>query len=121
MRLDQSPASGAEAVIYRFDDCVLDTERRELRRGDALRAVEPQVFDLLEYLVRHRERVVGRDELLKAIWRGHDVSDAVVSTRINAVRAAVGDSGREQSVIRTFLRKGFRFVRPVRERRFPAW
>jgi TolB-like protein len=117
LRLDQSPASGAEAVIYRFDDCVLDTERRELRRGEMLRAVEPQVFDLLEYLVRHRERVVSRDELLKAIWRGHEVSDAVLSTRINAARCAVGDSGREQSVIRTFLRKGFRFMRPVRERK----
>jgi DNA-binding winged helix-turn-helix (wHTH) protein len=114
---DQTPASGAETVIYRFDDCVLDTERRELRRADALRAVEPQVFDLLEYLMRHRERVVGRDELLKAIWRGHEVSDAVLSTRINAARAAIGDSGRDQNVIRTFLRKGFRFVRPVRERK----
>jgi TolB-like protein len=104
-------------VIYRFDQCVLDTVRRELRRGEMLRAVEPQVFDLLEYLVRHRERVVGRDELLKAIWRGHDVSDAVLSTRINAARSAVGDSGHEQRVIRTFPRKGFRFMRPLRERK----
>jgi TolB-like protein/cytochrome c-type biogenesis protein CcmH/NrfG len=114
---DQTPASGAETVIYRFDDCVLDTERRELRRADALRSVEPQVFDLLEYLMRHRERVVGRDELLKAIWRGHEVSDAVLSTRINAARAAIGDSGRDQNVIRTFLRRGFRFMRPLRERK----
>jgi DNA-binding response OmpR family regulator len=58
---DQSPASRAETLIYRFDDCVLNIERRELRRGELLRTVDPQVFDLLEYLVRHRERMVGSE------------------------------------------------------------
>ena len=102
-------------MIYRFDDLVLDPQRRELRRGDSLVAVEPQVFDLLEFLVRARERVVSRDDLLAAVWQGRIVSEATLSSRVNAARAAIGDSGEEQRLIRTFPRKGFRFVGIVRE------
>ncbi len=102
-------------LIYRFDDLVLDPQRRELRRGDSLVAVEPQVFDLLEFLVRARERVVSRDDLLAAVWQGRIVSEATLSSRVNAARAAIGDSGEEQRLIRTFSRKGFRFVGIVRE------
>jgi TolB-like protein len=104
-------------LIYRFDECVLDTERRELRRGGVLLAIEPQVFDLLEYLLRSRERVVGRDELLQAISRGHLVSEQVLSTRINAARAAIGDSGSEQRLIRTFRGTGFRFIAAAQEQK----
>ena len=102
-------------LIYRFDDFVLDPKRRELRREDGLVAVEPQVFDLLEFLIRGRERVVSRDDLLAAVWHGRIVSEATLSSRVNAARTAIGDSGEEQRLIRTFPRKGFRFVGAVRE------
>lgn len=102
-------------MLYRFEDFSLDTERRELRRGDALLPVTPQVFDLIEYLIRNREHVVGKDDLLGAVWGGRVVSEAALSTRINAARSALGDSGETQRLIRTLPRKGFRFVGAVRE------
>jgi DNA-binding winged helix-turn-helix (wHTH) protein len=76
-----------------FDDCVLDLERRELRRGGDLVAVEPQVFDVLVHLIRNRTRVVSKDDLLEAVWQGRIVSDSALANRINAARAALGDSG----------------------------
>jgi DNA-binding winged helix-turn-helix (wHTH) protein len=102
-------------LLYVFDACVLDLDRRELRRGVTSIAIEPQVFDLLEYLIRHRERVVSRDELIEAIWGGRIVSESALTTRISAVRSAVGDSGTEQRLIKTLPRKGIRFVGEVRE------
>ena len=97
-------------MLYRFEDYTLDADRRELRRGPALLPLAPQVFDLIEYLIRHRERVVSKDELLAAVWRGCIVSELAITTRINAARAAIDDSGEEQRLIRTLARKGFRFV-----------
>jgi DNA-binding winged helix-turn-helix (wHTH) protein len=76
-----------------FDGHVLDVERRELRRGAVLVKLEPQVFDLLTYLVQHRDRVIGKDELIQAVWGSRIVSDAALTTRINAVRRAVSDNG----------------------------
>src|SRR6266852_5839250 len=75
----------------------------------------PQVFDLLVYLVQNRERVVSKDDLLEAVWRGRIVSESTLTSHINAVRKAVGDSGERQSLVRTVARKGFRFVGEVRE------
>jgi TolB-like protein len=102
-------------MMYCFQDYTLDVEQRELRRGASQVAVEPQVFDLLLYLIRNRGRVVSKDELIKAVWSGRVVSDSAVSSRITAVRQAVGDSGELQQLIRTAARKGFRFVGNVRE------
>lgn len=102
-------------MLYFFDGSVLDTDRRELRRGSDAVDIEPQVFDLLEYLIQHRERVVSRDELIEQIWGGRVVSESALSSRINAVRNAVGDSGSEQRLIKTLPRKGIRFVGEVRE------
>ncbi len=99
---------------FQFEDFVLDPDRRELRRADALIAVEPQVFDLINYLVRDRERVVTKDDLLDAIWNGRVVSESTLTSRINAARRALDDSGEEQRLIRTVARKGFRFVGAVR-------
>ena len=82
----------ARQVNYFFEDFALDPERRELRRGANLIAAEPQVFDLLEYLIRHRERVVSKDDLLAAIWHGRIVSELALTTRINSARAAIGDT-----------------------------
>jgi len=106
---------GGLGVIYRFADCVLDTERRELRRSGVLRRLEPQVFDLLHYLIRNRDRVVSKDDAFGAIWPKRIVSESVLSTRINAVRNAIGDDGSAQLMIRTHRRNGFRFVAPVYE------
>ena len=102
-------------MLYRFNDFVLDTSRRELRCGNRMVATEPQVFDLLEYLIRSRERVVSRDDILAAVWHGRNVSDATLSSRINAARMAIGDNGEKQHLIRTLPRKGIRFVGEVRE------
>ena len=113
-------AGKATNVLFCFDNLILDTGRRELRRGDELRAVEPQVFDLLEHLVRNRDHVVSRDDLLAAVWNGRIVSEATLASRINAARVAIGDNGDQQRLIRTVLRKGLRFVGAVQEHDDPA-
>ena len=82
-------------MIYFFEDHSLDSERRELRRGNAIVAVEPQVFDLLQYLIGQRARVVSKDDLLAAVWKGRIVSESTLSSRINALRRALGDSGEQ--------------------------
>ncbi len=105
---------------YLFEEYAFDTDRRELHRGADVVSVAPQVFDLLDYLIRNRERVVSKDDLIDAIWNGRSVSDAALTTRLNAARTAIGDSGEEQRLIKTLPRKGFRFVGPVREAPGPA-
>ena len=100
---------------YLFEDYALNTDRRELHRGADVVSVAPQVFDLLDYLIRNRERVVSKDDLINAIWNGRSVSDAALTTRLNAARTTIGDSGEEQRLIKTLPRKGFRFVGPVVE------
>lgn len=98
-----------------FDDYRLDTDRRELTRGSKLISVGPQVFDLLVYLVQNRDRVVSKDDLIESIWGGRIVSESTLTSHINAVRKAIGDSGEEQRLIRTMPRKGIRFVGDVQE------
>ena len=96
-------------------------DRRELRRGTDAIAVEPQVFDLLVYLLENRDRVVSKDDLIASVWGGRIVSESTLTSRINAARKAVGDSGGEQRLIRTIARKGLRFVGDVRtEQTVPA-
>lgn len=99
---------------FLFGECAIDAERRELRRDGEAVHVEPQVFDLLLYLIQHRERVVSRDDLLSAVWQGRIVSESTLSSRINAARRAIGDSGDRQSFIRTVARKGLRFIGEVK-------
>jgi TolB-like protein len=101
-------------VQFLFANHALDSDRRELRRGSELIAVEPQVFDLLVYLVQNRDRVVSKDDLIASVWGGRIVSDSTLASRINAARKAIGDSGEEQKLIRTISRKGIRFVGTVR-------
>jgi len=100
---------------YLFEDYSFDTERRELRQGTDAVSITPQVFDLLVYLIRNRERVVSKDDLISAVWTGRIVSDAALTTRLNAARNAIGDSGEKQRLIKTLPRRGFRFVGTVRE------
>ena len=102
-------------MVFRFGDHVLDIERRELRRGAEPIALEPQVFDLLVYLVRNRGRVVSKDDLIEGVWGGRIVSDSALTSRLNAARKAVNDSGAEQRVIRTVQRRGVRFIGEVSE------
>jgi DNA-binding winged helix-turn-helix (wHTH) protein/tetratricopeptide (TPR) repeat protein len=97
-------------VRFVFADFFLDTDRRELRRNTELIAVEPQVFDLLVYLIENRDRVVSKDDLIASVWGGRITSDATLTSRVYALRKAVGDSGELQKLIRTVPRKGLRFV-----------
>src|SRR5712672_1681387 len=101
-------------MIISFDNCEIDVERREFRRARTAVHVEPQVFDLLVYLTQNRDRVVSKDEIFASVWEGRIVSDSTLTSRINAARRAVGDSGRNQKLIRTIARKGLRFVGDVR-------
>ena len=105
---------------YLFEDYAFDTDRRELHRGSGVVPITPQVFDLLDYLIRNRERVVSKDDLIGAVWNGRIVSDAALTTRLNAARGAIGDNGEKQRLIKTLPRKGFRFVGAVQEEQTPA-
>jgi TolB-like protein len=98
-----------------FEGYSLDTDRRELRRGLALLPAEPQVFDLLVFLVKNRDRVVSRDDLLASVWGRRIVSESTIASRINAVRRLIGDDGKQQRLIRTIIGKGIRFVGNARE------
>jgi TolB-like protein/Tfp pilus assembly protein PilF len=102
-------------MIYRFGDCEIDIARFRLRQEGRAVAVEPQVLQLLVYLIDNRHRVVTRRELFDAIWNGRVVSDSALNSRIKAARAAVGDDGRTQSAIRTYHRRGYRFVETLKE------
>ena len=100
-------------MLFLFTDHTLDTDRRELRRGGEPIDVEPQVLDVLIYLVENCERVVSKDDLIASVWEGRIVSDATLSSRIYAARRALGDSGQDQKLIRTIPRKGHRFIGAV--------
>lgn len=107
-------------MLYSFSDFTLDTDRRELRQGAETISVTPQVFDILNYLIRNRERVVSKDELIAGVWKGRIVSDAALTTRLNAARSSIGDTGETQHLIKILPRKGFRFVGAVQEAPRPA-
>ena len=98
---------------FLFQDHLLDTDRRELSREQVPVSVEPQVFDLVVHLMENRDRVVSKNELIDKIWHGRSVSESTLTSRINAARKAIGDSGANQTLIRTIARKGFRFVGDV--------
>jgi len=100
-------------MIYRFGDYSLDSLGFELRRGDEIIPVEPQVFSILVYMIENRAHVVSRDDLIASVWGGRIVSEATLSSRISATRQAVGDTGEAQKVIRTIRSRGFRFVAEV--------
>ncbi|MHA1188930.1 MAG: alpha/beta fold hydrolase [Alphaproteobacteria bacterium] len=97
----------------RFTEFVLDQQVAELRRNSKIVAVEPQVFDLIVYLAENPGKIVSRDDLIANVWQGRIVSDAAISTRINAARKALGDDGTRQAVIKTIQRRGFRFLPEV--------
>jgi len=104
-------------VLFSFKDFALDAERRELRARGTIVPIEPQVFDLLVYLIQNRDRVVSKNDLIATVWGGRIVSDSTLDSRINAVRRAIGDSGNQQELVRTIPRKGVRFVGDVQQDR----
>lgn len=102
-------------MTYYFEGYALDKGTRELKRGTELIALEPQVFDLLAFLIDNHDRVVSKDDIISAVWQGRAISDSTLTSRLNAARRAIGDSGERQTLIRTVSRKGFRFVGELRE------
>jgi DNA-binding winged helix-turn-helix (wHTH) protein len=100
-------------MIYHFANCLIDTERHVFLRNEKPVHVEPQVFELLRALVSKQGRLVTKDDLVETVWHGLSVSDATISARINAVRKAVGDNGRDQAIIKTVHGLGFQLVADV--------
>ena len=100
-------------MIFIFDDYRVDSERYEYRHKHELQALEPQVFDLLVLLLANHDRIVSKDEIYANIWKNRIVSETTLSSRINAVRRAVGDSGEQQKLVKTLPRRGFRFIAKV--------
>lgn len=100
-------------MIHKFLGFTLDPERLELRSGESLLEAQPQVFSLIAYLLECRDRVVTKEEIFDHVWDGRIVSDGTLNARVNAARRALGDDGNAQKIIRTFPRRGFRFVADV--------
>jgi DNA-binding winged helix-turn-helix (wHTH) protein/tetratricopeptide (TPR) repeat protein/TolB-like protein len=100
---------------FRIGDYVVDTARYRISVGEVPVAVEPKVFDLLVHLIRHRDRVLTRDELFQSVWDGREVSDATLSNHVRSARKALGDSGELQQTIQTVRGRGYQFVAPVIE------
>ena len=100
-------------MLFHIEDRVVDPLRREISRGDDAFAPEPKVFDLLLYLIENRDRLVSKDDLIAAVWGGRIVTDSALTSAMNAARKALGDNGRDQRLIRTSSRKGYRFVGKV--------
>src|SRR5262249_14709237 len=94
---------------YRFDQFDVDTDRYELRGGGRVQPVEPLVFDLIVFFARNPNRLISRDDMVEAVWRGRAVSDATISSAVKSARRALGDSGDSQSLIRTVRGRGFAF------------
>lgn len=111
---------GTQFMIYQCGEICLDTESYSLLKSGEIRAVEPQVFDLLVYLIENRNRVVTRDELLDKLWKGRIVSDSAINARLKQARKAVGDDGKNQLIIKTIHRRGYQFIAPISETGSPS-
>lgn len=94
---------------------IIDIARYRISAGSAAIPLEPKVFDLLVYLIRHRDRVLSREELLQEVWDGREVSDTTLSNHVKSARKALGDSGELQKTILTIRGRGYQFIAPVRE------
>lgn len=100
-------------MTYRFGPYELNCESHELARDGTVISIEPQVFDLLIFFVKHANKLITSDDLIESVWAGRIVSDSAIAARISAARSAIGDDGKRQQMIKTVPRKGFRFVCPV--------
>src|SRR6185295_6222447 len=108
-------ASQVSSAAFRFANFEIDVARHELRCAGKIIPIEPQVFDLLIHLIRNRNRIVSREELIDAVWKGRIISEATLSSRVSAVRRAIGDNGDDQLFVRTHHKRGFRFVGQVED------
>ena len=104
---------GLPVMRYQSENFILDTDDYSLTRNGVKHPVEPQVFDLLVYLIENRNRVVTREELLEQLWAGRIVSDSAINARLKQARKAVGDTGKQQRVIKTLHRRGYQFIAEV--------
>src|SRR5499427_10669553 len=118
--LDRAPRScghlpwcSGGRMRYRFADCVLDTQLYTLERAGQSTRLAPKVFDVLCYLIEHRDRVVSKQELCDQVWEGFAISDATLESCLRAVRITVGDSGQAQRIIQTQRGYGYHFVANV--------
>ena len=102
-------------LVYRVRDYELDVPRAELRHRGKVLPVQPLVFNLLHFLIEHRDRVISKDELFDELWPGRVVTESSLTARIKAARKLLGDNGNEQEMIRTIRRRGYRFVAPVEQ------
>ncbi|MCW5572698.1 MAG: winged helix-turn-helix domain-containing protein [Steroidobacteraceae bacterium] len=100
---------------YQVHDYLIDTTRYRISRGDTAVPVEPRVFDLLVHLIRHRDRVLTREELFEVVWDGREVSDATLSNHVKSARRVLGDNGELQQTIQTIRGRGYQFIAPVQE------
>lgn len=107
-------------MVYTFEDFELDSELYELRRNGRRIPVEPQVFDVIMHLLRHRDRVVSKQELFESIWKTRFVTESALTSRIKAARRALDDAGREQRLIGTVHGRGYRFLGRVKEQNFTS-
>ncbi len=106
-------------MIYVFDDYELDISSYELRHTGKLQRIEPKVFELLAYLIKHHSRVVSKEELLENLWPDRFVSESALTYSIRAARKAIRDTGRAQRLLKTVYGRGYRFVAPVQTRQYP--
>src|SRR5215471_3021831 len=97
-------------MLYRFADCTLDTQLYTLERADQRTRLAPKVFEVLCYLIEHRDRVVSKQELCDQVWEGYAISDATLESCLRAARLTVGDSGQAQRIIQTQRGYGYHFV-----------
>ncbi|MDC1288161.1 winged helix-turn-helix domain-containing protein, partial [Gammaproteobacteria bacterium] len=111
--MDRKALTGLPVVRYQSENFILDTDDYSLTRNGVNHPIEPQVFDLLIYLIENRNRVVTREELLEQLWNGRIVSDSAINARLKEARKAVGDTGKQQRVIKTLHRRGYQFVANV--------
>lgn len=115
VKSEEAASQGKDIPAFRFAEFEIDLARQELRRGRDVLPIEPQVFDLLVYLIRNSNRIVSREELINAVWSGRVISEATLSSRVSAVRRVIGDNGDDQLLIRTHHKRGFRFVGHVED------
>ena len=102
-------------MIYQFGKYEVDTRNYQLRNDGSSVDLEPKVFDLLAYLVSHREKLVTREELFENLWPGQVVSDTSLSNQVKAVRRVIGDDGKRQDLVKTVHGRGYQFIADVQE------
>ena len=106
-------------MLYTFGECGLDTQLHVLSRSGQSVKLRPKAFELLVYLLEHRDRIVPKHELCAQVWPNQFISDATLGSTVRAVRQAIGDTGEAHQLIRTVHGYGYRCLAPVTVRTAP--